>query len=258
VSTSAMNVSGKYVWLVGASEGIGAALATSLVRAGAHVTVSARSVDKLTQLVATLAGSNHHAVSVDVSDVHAVNAAWQMLITLWSQVDMVIYNAGAYTPMDATQFDLTVAEKMVDINFHGALRVLSCVLPYFISRNAGHIALVGSVAGYRGLPSAIGYGASKAALIHLAENVKADLADTNIRVQIINPGFVATRLTAKNDFAMPCIITPERAAQYIMAGLVSHRFEIHFPKRFSCMLKFLALLPYGMYFWALKRMRLKR
>jgi short-subunit dehydrogenase len=253
-----MSFAGKYIWLVGASEGIGAALAASLARAGAHVVVSARNEDKLTQVLATLITRNHLTVPVDVCDEGSVAKAWNKISTTWPQVDMVIYNAGAYTPMDATKFELAAAQQMVDVNFNGALRVLSHIIPHFMQRNNGHIALVGSVAGYSGLPSAIGYGASKAALIHLAENLKADFADTNIKVQIINPGFVATRLTAKNDFSMPCIITPEKAAEYMMQGLASNRFDIHFPKRFSFVLKFLRLLPYSLYFWLLKKLRLKK
>jgi short-subunit dehydrogenase len=252
-----MTFAGKYIWLVGASEGIGAALAASLARAGAHVALSARSADKLMQVLTTLTGSNHMAVPMDVCDAGSVQAAWKHISATWPQVDMVIYNAGAYTPMDATQFDLTQAQQMVDVNFSGALRVLAHIIPYFVQRNNGHIALVGSVAGYSGLPSAIGYGASKAAIIHLAENLKADFAGTGIKVQVLNPGFVATRLTAKNDFTMPCIITPQRAADYMMAGLASNRFDIHFPKRFSFVLKFLRLLPYSLYFLLLKKMRLK-
>ena len=136
---------------------------------------------------------------------------------------------------------------MIDVNLHGVLRVLSYVLPAFVARDAGTIVLTGSVAGYRGLPGALGYGLSKAALIHLAENLQIDLARTNVKIRLINPGFVKTQLTDKNDFAMPFIITPHAAAKAIMRGLRGNRFEIHFPKRFSYLLKLLRLLPNGLY-----------
>ena len=248
-----MSLSGKHVWLIGASEGIGAALALALSKAGANVALSARNAVALQSLNGQLAPANHLVVPLDVTDDLSVNAAWATINQQWPLVDMVIYNAGTYEPMDAQHFDLAKVERMVDVNFRGALRVLSTFLPAWIARGSGHIALVGSVAGYRGLPSAMGYGASKAAMIHLAENLKADLANTDITVQIINPGFVKTRLTQKNDFAMPCIITPEAAADFIMNGLLSQKFEIHFPKRFSLFLKFLSLLPASLYFALLKK-----
>ena len=162
--------------------------------------------------------------------------------------DIVIYNAGTYKPMDVQHFELEPVESMLDVNLRGAFRVVSLVIPAFLQRNAGHFVLVGSVAGYRGLPSAMGYGASKAGIMHLAENLKADLKTTKIRVQLVSPGFVKTRLTDMNDFKMPCIITAEKAAQYIVDGLESSRFEIHFPKRFSFVLKLLSLLPASLYF----------
>jgi NADP-dependent 3-hydroxy acid dehydrogenase YdfG len=250
-----MMLKGKNIWLVGASEGIGAALAVKLAAAGAHVALSARNEQALQALAGTLA-LPPLVLPLDVTDQTSVDAAWSRLSAEWPNIDMMIYNAGTYEPLDAQHFDLTKIERMVDVNFHGALRVLSPILPNFLTRNAGHIALIGSVAGYRGLPAALGYGASKAAIIHLAENLKADLGATGITVQIINPGFVKTRLTDKNDFAMPFIITANRAAEYIMAGLESDRFEIHFPKRFSRILKFLSLLPSPLYFWLLKKTKL--
>lgn len=251
-----MNLQGKHMWLVGASEGIGAELARLLAQAGAHVAVSARNAKKITVLVAGLAHGNHLALPMDVTNQQSIDQAWSELTTRWPGIDMMLYNAGTYEPMAAQQFDLDIAARIIDVNFSGCLRVLSHVLPYFIDAKKGHIALVGSVAGYRGLPSAIGYGASKAAMIHLAENLKADLAASSIQVQIINPGFVKTRLTDKNDFAMPCIITSEEAAQHILSGLQSQRFEIHFPKRFSVFLKLISLLPPAIYFWLLKKMKL--
>jgi len=249
-----MALHGQKIWLIGASEGIGAALAQALAQAGANLVLSARNGDKLAALIATLSQGTHRALPMDVTDAASVDEAWK---TLGTQAipDMVIYNAGTYDSVDAAHFDLPKIERMMDVNFHGALRVLAHVVPAFMARNSGHIGLVGSVAGYRGLPAALGYGSSKAALIHLAENLKADLGRTNIRVQIINPGFVKTRLTDKNDFTMPCIISAERAATYIADGLQSPAFEIHFPKRFSRFLKLLSLLPAPIYFALLRQVK---
>ena len=236
----------KRIWLIGASEGIGAALAKQLAEQGATLILSARNAERLDALKAQLPGTGHQALSVDVTQLDQMQQAWQSLAQ--SPPDITIYNAGTYTPMDAQHLDLGAVESMIDVNLRGAFRAVSVVLPAYLQRNAGHLVLVGSVAGYRGLPSAMGYGASKAGIMHLAENLKADLKGTNIRVQLVSPGFVKTRLTDMNDFAMPCIITAERAAKYIADGLGSGRFEIHFPKRFSYVLKLLRILPAWLYF----------
>lgn len=243
---------GKKIWLIGASEGIGRAVAEQLAAAGATVFASARQANKLTELVEALPSVNgikHLAVACDVTDKASVDSAWQQ-IQAQGGIDVMLYNAGAYDPMAANQFDLARVEQMMQVNFHGALPVLAAVIPDFVARRAGHIALVGSVAGYRGLPGAVGYGASKAALIHLAENLKCDLRQFSVKVQIINPGFVATRLTAKNDFKMPGLITAEQAAMAIVTGLSSSRFEIRFPFLFTTALKLLSYLPSWLYFRA--------
>lgn len=248
-------MAGKTIWIVGASEGIGAALAHALAHAGATLLLSARRADALAAVLASLTPGDHRAFPLDVTDAESVAVAWQAITSANGVPDMLVYNAGAYDPMDAQHFDLARIEKVLDVNLHGALRVLSHVLPAFLARGRGHIALVGSVAGYRGLPAAMGYGASKAAIIHLAENLKADLVGTGVEVQIVNPGFVRTRLTEKNDFTMPCIISPEQAAQAMVRGLQSDAFEIHFPKRFSWLLKCMAALPAPLYFWLLRQVR---
>lgn len=236
----------KHVWLIGASEGIGAALAEKIAAQGAVLTISARNAERLQTLVASLQGTGHRALAADVTSLESLAHAWQSFGD--SIPDVIIYNAGTYKPMDVQHFELEPVESMLDVNLRGAFRVIGLVMPAFLKRNAGHIVLVGSVAGYRGLPSAMGYGASKAGMMHLAENLKADLKGTNIRVQLVSPGFVKTRLTDMNDFKMPCIITAEKAADYIVDGLNSSRFEIHFPKRFSLVLKLLSMLPAWIYF----------
>lgn len=239
---------GKRVWLVGASSGIGAATAHELARRGARLALSARRADKLQALNLPDA----LLLPCDATDSASLHSARAQLLAAWGGVDLVLYLAGDYVPMRADSFDLATAERVLDVNFHGALRLLACVrhdLP-----PGGGIAFVASVAGYRGLPKALCYGPGKAALIHLAEVLHFDLSPRGVSVWAINPGFVATPLTAQNDFAMPALQTPEQAARAIANGLGTGRFEIHFPRRFSGWLKFMALLPYRWYFPLVRRL----
>lgn len=238
---------GKRVWLVGASAGIGAALAEALAARGARLALSARSAEKL----AALNIGNATLVPCDATDIDALTAARNTVLAALGNIDLVIYLAGDYRPMRAESFDLAAAEKIVTVNFLGAMRLASIVLPSL--REGSGIAFVASVAGYRGLPKSLAYGPGKAALIHFAECLYFDLASKNIGVWAINPGFVATQLTAKNDFDMPAIIQPAQAATEIIEGLRSGHFEIHFPKRFTRVMKLLALLPYGLYFRLIRR-----
>jgi short-subunit dehydrogenase len=242
------NWSGKRVWLVGASAGIGAALAHALAAQGAKLALSSR---KLTSLEA-LDIQGALLLPCDSTQPDTLTAARDALVAAWGGVDLVVYLAGGYEPMQADTLDVAVLEQVVDVNFHGAVRLTSVVMPDL--KAGGGIALVASVAGYQGLPKALAYGSGKAALIHFAECLYMDLTDKGIGVWVINPGFVSTRLTAKNDFNMPALITPEQAAKDIMDGLASGGFEIHFPKRFTRVLKLLSLLPYRLYFPLVKRM----
>ena len=243
-----VNWSGKRVWLVGASSGIGAALAGELARLGARVALSARSVNKLRALDIPDA----LLLPCDATDTASLAGARASLLAAWRGVDLVIYLAGDYVPMRTGDFDLAVAEKVITVNFNGGMRLAATVLPDL--QAGGGIAFVASVAGYRGLPKALAYGPGKAALIHFAECLHLDLAPQGIGVWVINPGFVATPLTAKNDFAMPALLTPEQAALATVDGLKTGKFEIHYPKRFTRVMKLLALLPYGWYFPLVRRL----
>ena len=238
---------GRRVWLVGASAGIGAAMAHELAGRGARLALSARSADKL----AALGIPDALQLPCDATDAAALRTARDTLVATFGGVDLVVYLAGDYVPMRAEDFDLATAERVVAVNFNGALRLCAAVLGDLPP--GGGIAFVASVAGYRGLPKALCYGPGKAALIHFAEVLHLDLAPRGIGVWTINPGFVATRLTAQNDFAMPALMTPEAAAAAAVDGLATGKFEIHFPKRFTRVLKFLSLLPYGLYFPAIRR-----
>ena len=241
---------GKTVWIVGASSGIGQATAAALHAQGAQVVVSARKVADLEAFVAAHPGST--ALPLDATDAAAVHAAADQLLAQ-GPLDCVVYCAGHYAAMRATALDLGDLQRHTAVNYTGALHVLSAVLPALLAHGAGHVALVGSVAGYRGLPNSLAYGPTKAALINLAETLYLDLHDKGLGVSLINPGFVQTPLTAQNNFDMPALLTPAQAAQAILEGWVQGRFEIHFPKRFTLWLKALRVLPYRAYFYLVSR-----
>ena len=234
---------GKRYWLVGASEGLGRALAHQLSRAGVEVIVSARDAARLEEVVAELPGPAS-AVPVDVSDGASVAKAAAEI----GPVDGMIYLAGAYWPMPATQWDTKQAEIMVEVNFTGALRVLGEVIPGMVERGAGHVVLTGSLSAFRGLPGTVGYSSSKAALASLAETLRFDLKGTGVKVQTANPGFIRTRLTEKNDFKMPFILEPEDAAQAMFDHMQTDRFKKSFPRLFSLFFRASQLMPDWLYF----------
>jgi short-subunit dehydrogenase len=237
-----MSFAGKTYWIVGASEGLGRALAQSLDKDGARLVLSARGGDRLIALARTL--RNATVLEMDVTDPAAVATAVEMAGT----VDGVIYCAGQYTPLKAQDWDAAKVEAMCEVNFLGALRVLGHLVPKFVLNNHGHIVLIGSLAGFRGLPGAIGYGASKAALMHLGENLYADLRGTDVQVQVVNPGFIKTRLTDKNDFAMPFIQTPEKAAEHVLSAMRARRFSTSFPAPFSWLFRVGRFLPRNIFY----------
>ena len=241
------------VWIVGASSGIGMALARGLAARGARLALSARSAEALKTLAVGLLGAGHRALPLDVLDAEAVARASQTLNEEWGGIDAVVLAAAAYTPMRAFALDLDAARTTVRVNIEGPLNCLAAVIPGMLSAGRGQIAIVASVAGYRGLPQALAYGASKAALINMAETLRLDLGERGIKVQVINPGFVRTPMTAQNEFKMPALMEPEQAARCIADGLESDRFEIHFPARFTLLLKLMRILPYRLYFPLVRR-----
>lgn len=228
---------GKTYWLIGASEGLGREIAKGLVGAGAHVILSARSQDRLQELTWALGAAT--PLVMDVTDDRSVAEAAKNL----GPIDGVIYNAGAYTPMRSQDWDSAEALAMMEVNFAGVVRVLGHVLPAFIAKGQGNITLVGSLAGYHGLPAAVGYAASKAALISLAETMRHDLRGSGVAVRLVNPGFIETRLTDKNEFAMPQLMSAEEAADHVLRAMQRQRFRTDFPRPFSWLIKTLALLP---------------
>jgi NAD(P)-dependent dehydrogenase (short-subunit alcohol dehydrogenase family) len=242
------------VWLVGASTGIGRALAASLHAQGAQVIVSARQAAALNAFVLEHPGAQ--ALVLDATDAKAVRQAASMLFAQGA-LDCVVYCAGHYRAMSALQIDLADMLRHNQVNYVGALNLLDAVLPHLLAQPSGrrgHISLVGSVAGYRGLPKSLAYGPTKAALINLAEALYLDLRPQGVGVSLISPGFVDTPLTAQNQFKMPALISPQQAAQAILRGWAHGDFEIHFPKRFTLWLKALQLLPYSLFFAATRRL----
>jgi NADP-dependent 3-hydroxy acid dehydrogenase YdfG len=239
-----MEWTGKRYWLVGASEGLGAALAEKLSAAGAEVIVSARSEDRLAEVAEGLPGKASY-VTMDVTEEDSVAEAVDKV----GEVDGIVMLAGVYWPMPATEWDAEKAVAMADVNFTGTVRVLGHVVPKMVARDAGHIVLTGSLSGFRGLPGAIGYGATKAGIMSLAESIRADLWRTGVLVQCANPGFIKTRLTNKNDFKMPGLMEPEEAAQ-VMFELMNDddAFDRHFPTWFSWVFRASRFLPNWLYY----------
>lgn len=235
---------GKRYWLVGASEGLGAALAHKISAAGAEVIVSARNADRLEELVQSLPG-RARAVAVDVRDDASVTEATSQV----GEIDGLVYLAGVYWPMPSTEWQAEEVTAMADVNFTGAVRVLGAVIPGMVARDAGHVVLTGSLSGFRGLPGAIGYTASKAGVMNLAESMRADLWRTGVRVQLANPGFIKTRLTDKNNFKMPFIMSPEDAAQQMFELMCDDSvFQRHFPRLFSYLFRLSRFLPDWAYY----------
>lgn len=240
----------RIAWVIGASSGIGQAVAKRLANDGWAVVASARGEAALIELAATQ--PNITPLPLDVSDTGAVNAAAAQIKNDHGSVDLLLLAAGVWHPMRAGEYDVAKFAQSVDVNVLGFVRPIVAVVNDMMARRSGHIAIISSVSGYRGLPRAGAYGPTKAALINLAETLRGDLQTHGIKVQVINPGFVDTPMTAQNDFPMPFILTVDKAADHIMRGLKSSRFEIAFPWQLVWMLKSLRALPYGVYFWVMR------
>ncbi len=241
---------GRRVWLIGASTGIGRATAELLHSKGAKVIVSARNADALNALAAQYPGMQ--ALALDATDEGAVQAAAVQLLASGS-LDLMMYCAGTYAAQRAQDMQPHDIAHHVQVNYMGAIYSIAAVLPSMLAAKHGHISLVSSVAGFRGLPKSLAYGPTKAALINLAETLYIDLHDEGLGVSVVNPGFVQTPLTAQNNFHMPALILPAQAAIEIVSHWERGRFEIHFPKRFTRWMKLMRILPYTAYFKVVSR-----
>jgi NADP-dependent 3-hydroxy acid dehydrogenase YdfG len=245
------NWRGMRVWVLGASTGIGAATAKHLLSLGARVALSARNEAALQQLAA---GTGQALIlPLDVTNRAQLLQARDRLLTEWQGIDLVLMVAGVYHEMRADAMDIDAIEQMLDVNLRSVFHVLDAVLPTLITQGSGGIGIVSSVAGFGGLPRALGYGPTKAALINLAETLYLDLHAKGLGIYLINPGFVDTPATKQNDFEMPALISAQEAAEQIVLGMERGEFHIHFPRRFTNWLRFAQLLPYRAYFWLIHK-----
>ncbi|MEQ8397788.1 SDR family NAD(P)-dependent oxidoreductase [Thalassobaculum sp.] len=246
-------MSQRIVWITGASSGIGQALARRMAADGWTVAASARSVDALNALAAEPTAGSIRPYPLDVTDHAACRTTAKAIEHDLGAIDTVVLAAGLHIPTVAKAFDVSGIRSLVDINLMGVVHCVDAVLPALIDRGGGRLAIVASVAGYRGLPSAAGYGATKAALINFAEALKFDLDHHGITTQVVCPGFVRTPLTDRNPFPMPFLMEVEDAAERLYRGLQGASFEITFPRRFALILKFLGILPDRLYFWLMHK-----
>ncbi len=248
-----MTYKNEIIWIVGASSGIGYALAVELAASGATLALSARRKDELEKLKERI-GDRHMIYPLDVADTDLTLRTAKAIHAANGRIDRVIFMSAVYTPMQLEQLDMLVTRHMVDVNIMGAFNVAHAAFSLLKDQKSGQIALCGSVAGYTGLSGGQPYSATKAAVMNIAESLYAE-CPKHIDVKLISPGFVRTPLTDKNNFSMPMIITPEVAAKAIAGGLLSKRFEIHFPKKFTLMLKLLRLMPYPLKLLITRRMK---
>jgi short-subunit dehydrogenase len=245
------------IWIVGASSGIGAALARKFhdnpTCPDQKIVISARNADKLAELATEM--SDMTPVAVDITDPNAVKSAFNTVEKDFGLPDLVILAAGVYSPMKLSAFSAETIRSHVDTNYMGIVNCLEPLLSKMRAKRSGEIAVVASVAGYRGLPNASAYGPTKAALINLCESLHTELTGSGVLLRVINPGFVKTRLTDKNDFAMPYLLTPEQAADYLYRGLCGNNdFEIAFPPPFVRQLKLTRILPYPLFFKLMRKL----
>ncbi len=234
-------------WITGASSGIGEAVAIAFARRGVKVAASARSADKLAELARAHPGIA--PLPLDVLDLGAMQEAARSIAGTLGPIDLALFGAGVWEPMTARTFSAAKAAHSMAVNYQGIANGIEAVLPAMLERGQGHIALVASIAGYRGLPRAAAYGPTKAAVINLAEGLRNDLAARGVAISVINPGYVATPMTAGNKFPLPFIVPVEVAARKIIRGLERRKFEIAFPWQLVALMKLGRLMPNRMFFW---------
>lgn len=239
------------VWITGASSGIGESFARLAVEQSQNIAISARSADKLQALQQSSASM--HAFPVDVTDASAVTETVAAIEAQFGGIDTAVLNAGVWKPMRAEEMDLDAMHQSMDVNYFGVVNAVKALLPGMIERGGGHIAIVASVAGYRGLPTAAGYGPSKAAVMHFAETMAVELRRHNITVSLVNPGFVDTPMTEVNQYDMPGMISADDAAGKMLDGIMKKKPAIFFPFGFTLAMRALNFLPYRLYYWLIGR-----
>ena len=247
-----MSENQKKIWITGASSGIGKAVAEKFAAEGWKVAVSARRKELLQDMAKD---QNISSFPLDVTDRSQINNVFQNILKEFGNIDVCLFSSGTYEPKDEQNIDPDKIKNVINVNFLGVIDCVKTVEEYFKNKKTGHISIVSSIAGYRGLPNSSGYGPSKAALTNFCESIYFDFKKFGVRVSIISPGFIKTPLTDKNEFPMPFLKTPEYAAEKIFDGLIkSSSFEIHFPKGLTLTLKFLRILPYRLYLFLVDKL----
>ena len=243
----------KNIWITGASSGIGKALAIRFAQKGWQVAASARRENLLNKI--SELNKNISPFPLDVTDKEKCKEVFEEIKNKYQNLDICFFSTGTWDPKKEKDIDIEQMESVMKINFFGTLNCIKTVENYFKDKKSGHISIVSSVAGYRGLPNSTGYGASKAALINLAESLYFDFGRHNVRISLVSPGFIKTPMTDKNEFKMPFLKTPEFAADKIYNGLVNgSNFEIDFPKELTLILKLLKILPNRLYLYLIKKL----
>ena len=249
------SLDGARVWITGASSGIGEAIIAPLVARKARVAISARRAGRLTEIAGAwqARGADVRAFPLDVLDLAAVRRTVAEIEQVFGGIDLAILNAGSHVPGENRIFDGQQFADNMALNYLGMVYGIDAVLPGMLSRGRGHIAGVASAAGFRAVPAAAAYGASKAAVIHMLDSIRFELEPRGIAVTVVNPGFVKTPLTDRNRYPMPFLMPVDRAAEALIRGLEAGRREVHFPRIFTLTLKFLRILPYPIYHWIIWR-----
>ncbi len=247
-----MSKNQKKIWITGASSGIGKAVAEKFAAEGWKVAVSARRKELLQDMAKD---QNISSFPLDVTDRSQINNVFQNILKEFGNIDVCLFSSGTYEPKDEQSIDPDKIKNVINVNFLGVIDCVKTVEEYFKNKKTGHISIVSSIAGYRGLPNSSGYGPSKAALTNFCESIYFDFKKFGVRVSVISPGFIKTPLTDKNEFPMPFLKTVDYAANQIFNGLVkSNAFEIHFPKGLTLTLKFLRILPYKLYLFLVDKL----
>jgi len=238
---------GKNIWITGASSGIGKALAIKFASEGWRVAASARRENLLKEL--NQENENIHPFPLDVTNIDQCKTVFENIIEKFKDIEISIFGTGIHDPKSEKKFNLDKIRKIMEVNYFGTMNSINAVYDYYNNKKSGQISIISSVAGYRGLPAAGAYCASKSALTSFAETLQFEMKRKNVRVSLVSPGFIKTPMTDQNDFPMPMIKSPEFAAEQIYIGLIKKKgFEIHFPKTFTYFLKFLRILPNSIYF----------
>ena len=240
----------KIIWITGASSGIGKALAVKFAENGWKVAASARRENLLNEL--RNINQNIYPYPLDVTKIEKCISTAKSIIQEQGGIDICVFGTGMHDPKSEKRFNLDKIREIMEMNYFGTINSINSVYDYFSEKKNGQLSIISSVAGYRGLPAAGAYCASKSALISYTESLYFDLKRKNIKVSIICPGFIKTPMTDQNDFPMPMLKSPEFAANKIYAGLIhKNNFEIHFPKSFTFLMKVIQILPNWLYFGAI-------